>query len=129
MANTIHKENALSWWLTDDIRIVLVDAAFYTPAPSDKFLSDIPVPARVAMSSADLTGKTVSAAGVADADDYTFPGLSGATVEYVWLVRYTGVDATSRLAVSWDTAIGLPITPSGVDLVAQWNPSGVLALT
>jgi hypothetical protein len=128
VANVLHLDNAIRWWLDEDIRIVLIDSALYTPAPSDEFLADIPVGARVAMSSSDLTGKTL-VNGVADADDYIFAGLSGASIEYVWLVRYDGSDATSRLAVFWDTVTGLPLTPTGIDVVATWNPSGVFSIT
>lgn len=46
--------------------------------------------------SADLTTKTV-VAGVADADDVTFTGVTGATVEAVAIYQNTGTAATSRM--------------------------------
>ena len=63
-------------WDTDNIKVVLVDAADYTVnLTADDFLDDIAVGGRAA-TSANLTSKTV-AAGVADAADVTFSAVSG----------------------------------------------------
>jgi hypothetical protein len=110
-------------WGSANIRCVLVDLALYTYDPAHEFLSDIPVGARVA-TSGNFTGKT-DTAGVADADDVTFVGLTGATIEAVVIYVDTGVAATSRLLVFVDTASGLPITPSGGDHTIRWNVAGI----
>jgi len=107
-------------WLTDTIKAVLVDTANYAVNLSThQFLSDIPAAARVAISPA-LTNKT-STAGVADADDVTFTGVTGASVEAIVLFKDTGVEATSPLIAYIDTATGLPFTPSGGDVIIKWD--------
>jgi hypothetical protein len=109
-------------WLTDDIRVILVDNALYTFNQSThEFLSDIPAGARVAVSTS-LTGKT-STDGVADATDLnpTFTAVSGAQSEAVVLYKHTGVEGTSRLIAYIDTATGLPVTPNGGDILVVWD--------
>ncbi len=103
----------------DDIRAILTDAALYTPnLTTDDFLDDVPAGARVA--TAALTGEVVTGR-VFDADDTTFPNVSGAQFEYVVIYKHTGVEATSRLIALIDTATGLAMTPSGSDIIAQWD--------
>lgn len=98
-------------WLTDNIKLVLVDLADYTVNLSThQFLSDIPSGARVA-TSGNLTGKTASA-GVADADDAVFTAATGDQSEAVVVYQDTGVAGTSRLIAFIDTATGLPVTPN-----------------
>ncbi len=107
-------------WTGHDIKAVLVDLALYTPNfATDEFLTSIAAGARVA-TSINLTGKTATA-GVADADDVTFSTVSGAQSEVVVLYRDTGVAATSPLIAYIDTATGLPVTPSGGDIIVQWD--------
>lgn len=99
-------------WLTDDIRVILIDTADYTVNISTHdFLDDIPAPARVAVSGA-LSGKT-STAGVADAGDVTWTSVTGDQSEALVLYKHTGTESTSPLIAYIDTATGLPITPSG----------------
>ena len=74
--------------------------------------------ARVAI--AALTGKTVTGR-VFDADDTTFPNVSGDQFEYVILYEHTGTESTSRIIAFFDTATGLAMTPSGSDIIAQWS--------
>lgn len=107
-------------WINDDIKAVLVDTGAYTVnLATHEFLSDIPVGARIATSS-NLAGKT-STAGVADADDITFTGVTGATVEALVLYKDTGVAATSPLIAYIDSATGLPFTPNGSDVDVIWD--------
>lgn len=101
---------------------VLVDTGLYTANFStDEFLSVVPLAARVAQS-AGLTGKTTTL-GTFDAQDVTFdpiaPGLP--TCEALVLVQWTGDPATSRLIEYVDSAIGLPLTPSGAPALVQWS--------
>jgi hypothetical protein len=104
---------------TDDIRVVLVDGADYTPnlATHDN-LDDIPSAARVAVSGA-LQNKTV-VDGVFDADDIVIASVSGDQFEYLVLYKHTGVESTSRLILLIDSATGLPCTPNGSDITVQW---------
>jgi hypothetical protein len=107
-------------WDTDVVKAVLIDAADYTVnLAAHQFLSDIPAAARVAGSAA-LTGKTV-ANGVADADDLTFPAVSGDPAEALVLYQDTGAEGNSRLIAYIDTATGLPVTPNGGDINVAWD--------
>lgn len=126
MANSLYakgREGFLSGaidWDTDDIRIILVDAADYTVdlATHDN-LDDIPSGARVAVSSA-LSGKTVTD-GVADADDKTFSAVTGDPSEAIVIYKHTGTESTSRLIAYIDTGTGLPVTPNGGDITVAWD--------
>lgn len=107
-------------WPSDTIKAVLVDTNAYTPNFSThEFLSDIPLAARVAISPA-LSGKSITN-GIADANDVTFPLVSGPQSEAVVLFKDTGVPETSRLIVYLDSAGGLPITPGGSDISVVWD--------
>ena len=109
-------------WNADNIKVVLLDLAQYTKnLATDQFLSDIPVGARAA-TSVNLTTKT-TAAGVADADDITFPAVAaGPALGGFAIYQDTGVAGTSRLIAYEDTAAsGLPVTPDGTDITIVWD--------
>jgi hypothetical protein len=107
-------------WDTDDIRVILVDAADYTLSIDvHDNLDDIIAGARVAVSGA-LASKTVTL-GVADAADITISTVTGDQFEYIVLYKHTGVESTSRLIACIDTATGLPCTPNGGDITIQWD--------
>lgn len=130
MANALYtkyREKALQGqinWLTDNIKVVLVDSADYTVnTATHEFLSDIPSAGRVA-TSANLTGKTATG-GVADANDVTFPSVTGDVSEALVIYKDTGTDTTSPLIAYIDTATGLAVTPNGGDITVIWpNDSG-----
>lgn len=107
-------------WLTDNIKPVLVDVADYTVnTATHQWLTDIPTAARVA-TGPNLGGKT-STAGVADADDITFSGVSGDMSEAVVLYHDTGDPATSRLLAYIDSATGLPVQPNSGPIAITWD--------
>ena len=106
-------------WTSDNIKIVLVDAADYTPASStDQYLSDIPSGGRVG-TSGNLASKT-NTLGVMDAADVVISAVSGDTFEDLVFYSSTGTDSTSRLHCFYDTSVtGLPATPNGGDITIQ----------
>ena len=107
-------------WVADTIRAVLIDSADYTvDLVNDNFLNDIPSAARVA--TAALASKTADGTGVADAADVTFTAVSGDQSEAVVLYKDTGVESTSQLIAYIDVATGLPVTPSGSDILIFWS--------
>jgi hypothetical protein len=109
-------------WTADNIKAVLVDTALYPlfNINTDAFLSDIPAGARIAISG-NFAGKT-SAAGVADATDLTFTAVGpAASVEALVIYKDTGVEGTSQLIAYIDVATGLPVTPSGGDILVVWD--------
>lgn len=108
-------------WEADDLRVVIVDAADYTvDLAAHEFLASVPLAARVAVSGA-LTGKTVTGAGVLDADDLTIPAVTGDASEALIIYKHTGSDATARLVLYLDTGAGLPFTPNGTDRPITWS--------
>jgi hypothetical protein len=126
MANAIYDRGRESFlkgelnWLSDNIKVVLVDAADYTVSLSThQFLSDIPSAARVATSS-NLSTKTATA-GVADADDTIFIGATGDMSEALVIYQDTGTATSSRLIAYIDTATGLPIQPNTGDITVVWS--------
>lgn len=107
-------------WDTDDIRIILIDAADYSKSIDvDDFLDDIAGAARVAVSDA-LASKTITL-GVADAADKTWSAVSGDVCEEIIGYYHTGVESTAALIFNIDTATGLPVTPNGGDITVSWD--------
>lgn len=105
---------------SDTIKAVLIDAADYTVnLATHDFLDDVPAGARVGTPQT-LAGKTVTSR-VFDANDITFPTVSGDPSEALILYKDTGVESTSRLIAYIDTATGLPVTPGGGDIPVIWD--------
>lgn len=107
-------------WMTDTIKVILVDTGAYTAQTSvHQYLSDIPTSARIA-GPVTLTAKSTTG-GAADAADITFTAVSGASIEAIIIYVDTGTEATSPLIAFIDTATGLPITPNGGDIIVTWD--------
>jgi hypothetical protein len=107
-------------WMTDTIKVILVDTGAYTPQTSvHQYLSDISGSARIA-GPVTLTAKATTG-GAADGADVTFTSVSGPTIEAIVIYRDTGTEATSPLIAYIDTATGLPITPNGGDIIVTWD--------
>lgn len=108
-------------WDADTIQAILVDTGAYTVNLSTHdFLDDIPAGARIG--SAVTLGSKTKAAGVADAADISFTGLSSApTIEAVVLYKSTGVESTSRLIAYIDTATGLPVAAGATQVDVAWD--------
>lgn len=106
-------------WLTDTIKVVLVDTGAYTFGAGHEFLSDVPSGARIATSAA-LAGKTTTS-GVADANDSVWSAVSGVQSEAVVVYQDTGTPGTSALIAFIDSATGLPVTPNGGDITVTWD--------
>ena len=101
-------------WMTDTVKVILVDTGAYTPQTSvHQYLSDISTAARIA-GPVTLTAKTTTG-GAADGADVTFTSVSGPSIEAIVIYVDTGTEATSPLLAMIDTATGLPITPNGGD--------------
>ena len=126
MANTLYDSARQGFleaqinWLTDTVKVLLVDAGAYTPnTQTHHFLADIQVSSRIA-GPVTLTSKTTTG-GAADAADVTFTSVSGASIEMIIIYKDTGTEATSPLLAMIDTATGLPITPNGGDIIVTWD--------
>ena len=126
MANTLYDAarkrflEAQINWMTDTVKVILVDTGAYTPQTSvHQYLSDIPTSARIA-GPVTLTAKSTTG-GAADAADITFTAVSGASIEAIIIYVDSGTEATSPLIAFIDTATGLPITPNGGDIIVTWD--------
>lgn len=126
MANTLYDKTRQRFleaqinWMTDTIKVILVDTGAYTPQVGiHEYLSDIPSSARIA-GPVTLTAKATTG-GAADAADVTFPSVSGPSIEAIIIYSDTGTEATSPLIAIIDTATGLPITPNGGDIIVVWD--------
>lgn len=107
-------------WDTDNIKLMLVDAADYTKnLATDQFQSAIIAAGRVAISG-NFATKTVLA-GVAGAANVTLTAVTGDPSEQIVIFKDTAVDTTSPLIANIDTATGLPVTPNGGDITVQWD--------
>lgn len=109
--------------LTATIRAFMVDSADYTFSAAHQFLSSVAVAGRVAFG--DLANKTVTNGGVFDADDLLLTNVTGDPTEVVVLCAWTGLDTTSRLISFHDPVI---VTPVGMNVLLQWNASGIFKL-
>jgi hypothetical protein len=128
MANVVsnaYKQYLAASWLTDNIKLVLLSSG-YTYSSAHANLSDVPAGNRIA-TSANLSGKG-NTNGVLTAANYTFTALSGANVTQCWFYKDTGTEATSTLAFYFNIAVGLVFVPVGTDLLAQFDPNGIIAL-
>ena len=107
-------------WMTDTIKVLLVDTGAYTPQTAvHQYLADIPISARIA-GPVTLTAKATTG-GAADGADVTFTSVSGASIEAIVIYSDTGTESTSPLIAYIDTATGLPITPNGGDIIVTWD--------
>jgi len=112
MANTLYDaarkrflEGQINW-MTDTIKVLLVDTGAYTPQVSaHEYLSDISSSARIA-GPVTLTSKS-TAGGAADGADVTFTSVAGASIEAIIIYQDTSSEATSPLIAYIDTATGL----------------------
>ena len=121
-----------------NIRVALVDTGTYTYSAAHQFYSSLTGVATVngaattaSTSQPALAGKSVSAAGVFDANNLTFTAVTNGSVTCEAIVIYidSGVAATSPLLAYMDTGItNMPVTPNGGDVVITWNASGIFAL-
>ncbi len=124
MANTLYDYGRQRFleaqinWMTDTIKVLLVDTGTYTPNTSaHQYLSDISATARIA-GPVTLTSKSTTG-GAADGADVTFTSVSGPSIEAIVIYKDTGSEATSPLIAYIDTATGLPITPNGGDIAPR----------
>ena len=125
MANALYDKGRQAFleggvaWLTDNIKVILVSSGYTVNLGTHQFLSDVPGAAIVA-TSANMAGKT-STSGVANATNQNFPTVTGSTVTAAVIYKDTGNINTSPLIAYIDTATGLPVTPSGGDILIQWD--------
>lgn len=126
MANAVYnkaKESFLKGeikWLTDEIKICLIDTTLYTVnIASHQFLSDV-APSAIVATSGVLSGKTATN-GVADAADVTFTNGIVSTVRAIIIFKNGGVSNLSPLIAYIDTADDLPIVQTNSPVAVLWD--------
>lgn len=114
------------------IKAMFVDHGTDAPViATDDFINDIAAgAARVpALASCPTLGTKAfapgGAAGVFDAADTVFTALTGNQAESLILFEDSGTESTSDLLAYWDTASGLPVTPTGANVTVVWSSSGI----
>jgi hypothetical protein len=136
MANALydHGRNAFARgqvaWLASAgslIKVTLVDAADYAVnLATHQYMNTNTVAAAARIATATLT-KFDPVAGVVDAEDVTFPAVTGDQAEalIIWLdgggAGNTASGTTDLLIAYIDVATGLPVTPNGGDINVLWS--------
>jgi len=107
-------------WLTDDIRVCLVNTSTYlVNLATHRTLDDVPIAAVLGTSSA-MSGKT-STDGVADADDVSFSTTTAQLVSAAILYKYSATRSNARLIGYIDEAVNLPSQGGGPFLISWDN--------
>lgn len=111
---------------SDTIKVALIDVADYVYDDAHEFLSS--ASAGIVGTPQTLGTKTLTG-GVFDADNATFPTVTGDQCEALLIYKDTGSAATSPLIAYLDTGItGIPVSPNGGNIPVTWNASGIFAL-
>jgi len=123
LGNGVHGNTDLD---TDDIRAILRDEGAVALSLAHQDRADIT--AGIVQESANLTSKTVGtvADGIFDHGDEVFSTVSGASVESLDYLEWSGAAGTSPLLFNLDSWSGLPVTPNGGDITASPAAGGVL---
>lgn len=107
-------------WLTDPVVAVLVGTQYYTYSDAHASLLDLPLAARIAVTTGTLENRTATL-GVADADDASFGSVIGNMGNAIVICTDTGTEATSYLIAYMSTGTGVPINPDGGVINVTWS--------
>ena len=107
---------------------ILVDTASYTYSTAHQDLADIATDVRIG--GTQLLGSKTFTNGVFDAADITFSSVPATepTCEALVLFYDSGTDTSSTLIAYIDNASGLPVDPSGGDIIVSWAAGGIFQL-
>lgn len=118
--------------LSGTVRACFLDTAVYTFSQTHQFFSTLTGDYPSTRAACPALGTKTFTAGTFDAADTTFSAFSNGSVSVEAMALYIddGVaDASSRLVLFLDTSItGIPFTPSGADVIVQWNAGGIFTL-
>lgn len=131
---------------TDTIRVALVsNTTSYTPdVDNETFVSDVldggttatefsgSGYSRQTLANTSVTQDNTDDEGVFDADDTTFSGIDGDTIQSVLVYKQVGGDDTTPgddPLIANVTSSDFPLTANGGDVTISWNAEGILNLT
>lgn len=106
------------------LKIALIDTGTYTYNAAHDFYDDLSGVVGTDQTLANVTIGVVSE-GTIDADNPTWSGLAGATVEAYVMYISTGVAGTSRLVSYHD---GVTLTPDGSNVTLNFHANGIATL-
>ncbi len=120
---------------------VLLLGSGYTPDPDHEFVSSLTAfeitgtgytggfsgSGRKALASRVVVADQANNRAEADAADTTWPGVTLTGVQAAVIYREGTSDADSNLIAYFDS--GFPSSPSGQDLIVQWNAEGILQVS
>lgn len=111
-------------WIGNDIKLLFTLAGYTQNLATHQFHSDL-TNIGTGATSGNFAGKTDNNNGVAQADNVRIDDLpaQAGNAQLVKLIIYqdSGVSGTSRLIAFIDTAVGLPFTPDGSDVLVTWD--------
>jgi hypothetical protein len=108
------------------VKVALVDTGTYTYSAAHEFYSSLTGIVGPAQASQPTLATKTFVNGLFDAQDVTFTGVSGVSVEALVIYVDTGTAATSRLVAFVDSFTA--VTPNGGDITITWNASGIFQL-
>lgn len=123
LGTDVHSRIAIA---SDNLKVIFVDHADVTPNYATH-QDHADLAAGIVATSGNLTGKTITD-GVFDCDDFTVNSVTGDQFESLQFYKDSGTSSTSPLMFGFDTATGLPFTPSGGNITVTINASGVATL-
>lgn len=106
-------------WGSAANRLAFVTSSYTPNYTTDQYLSAISSGYIIAQSGSFSSAS--SSLGTADAANETVSSVSGAQFAYVTLYSFITNAAASPLIMNIDTAVGLPCTPNGGNIVVQWD--------
>lgn len=114
-------------WQTDTIKVVLLNLTNYTVNfAAHQYMNLDTVPANARVAEAALT-PLAPTAGICDANDVSFPSVSGAVSGAVLIYKDGGGGGNSqsgtldRLIAYIDNLTNLPVTPNGGNINITWD--------
>lgn len=111
-------------WLTDVIRVVLIDTTRYTFDPTHQFVTDVS-PGAIIFTSPPLSGKSITSDGAATAANLVVDSLTNANpVGALIIYKDTGTPGTSPLLAYIQNYSNLPATLAGGTFTVLW-PSDI----
>lgn len=113
-------------FLTDDIRIMLVDIADETFNDADQFVSNVTGAGIVARSGA--LGTKTTTAGTFDAADITINAVTGDQLEVVILYKFNASDAAAPLIAWIDASPSISFTPNGSNVTVTFDALGIFSI-
>jgi len=93
---------------------------------------------RQTLANKSVTQDNTDNEGVADADDVTFSGVDGDTIQFIMVYKQVGTDDTSPgddpiIAIYDDDSAGsladLPLSTNGGDVTIEWDTEGIINIT